>query len=189
MPREKVFGIGLQRTGTRSLAEACARLGWKALHGDYTRFPGGLDLADGVYADYDMFCDTPFYLLYEKLDRRFPGSRFILTERDPDGWIESVRRLYRYNRNFENYAPSRLHHTVVYGTPVFDAAAMLPVYEEHNRRVKEYFAGRPGDLLVLDLTAGDGWDKLCPFLDREIPGEKFPHWNEGSRLEEQRELE
>lgn len=180
--RPRLFGVGFQRTGTSSLAKACGLLGWEAVHGDYNRFPGSLDLNDPIYSRNDMFCDTPFYLLYEKLDRHFPGSKFILTERDAAAWIESVRKLFEYNRNFEPYPAARLFHLVAYGTAAFDADLMLPVYEEHNRRVKELFRERPGDLLVMDVTAGDGWEKLCPFLGKEVPPEAFPHLNERSRM-------
>jgi hypothetical protein len=40
--------------------------------------------------------------------------------------------------------------------------------------VREHFADRPGDLLVLDITAGEGWDRLCPFLGLPEPGVPFP---------------
>ena len=51
--------------------------------------------------------------------------------------------------------------------------------EETGRRVRAYFAGRPDDLLVLDVVGGEGWEKLCPFLGLEPPAEAFPHFNAG----------
>jgi hypothetical protein len=35
--------------------------------------------------------------------------------------------------------------------------------ERHDREVMEYFKNREEDLLVLDIAAGEGWEKLCPF--------------------------
>lgn len=43
--------------------------------------------------------------------------------------------------------------------------------------MRDYFAGRPEDLLIMDICAGDGWEKLCPFLGFEIPETPFPHLN------------
>ena len=38
----------------------------------------------------------------------------------------------------------------------------------------------PGErLLVMDITAGDGWDKLCAFLDLAARDEPFPHEHRG----------
>ena len=35
--------------------------------------------------------------------------------------------------------------------------------------VREYFKVRPHDLLIIDVAAGEGWEKLCPFLEQPIP--------------------
>lgn len=34
-------------------------------------------------------------------------------------------------------------------------------------------------ILVFDVFSGDGWEKLCNFLDRPIPNRPFPHKNIG----------
>ena len=34
--------------------------------------------------------------------------------------------------------------------------------------------------LEMNITQGDGWDKLCPYLDKDIPDTIFPHSNKGS---------
>ncbi len=41
----------------------------------------------------------------------------------------------------------------------------------------KFFRERTGDLLVMDITQGDGWDKLCPFLKKIIPDAHFPQKN------------
>ena len=50
-------------------------------------------------------------------------------------------------------------------------------FEAHNKAVLEYFKHRPNDLLVMDLPAGDGWEKLCAFLRKQAPDAPFPHAN------------
>ena len=56
---------------------------------------------------------------------------------------------------------------------------ILRDYEARNEEVIAHFAGRPDDLLVLDVVAGEGWEKLCPFLGLDPPDEPFPHFNPG----------
>jgi Sulfotransferase domain len=41
----------------------------------------------------------------------------------------------------------------------------------------EYFKDRSEELLVLNITAGEGWTKLCPFLNKQIPSVSFPRAN------------
>jgi len=31
----------------------------------------------------------------------------------------------------------------------------------------------------MDITKGDGWDKLCKFLEKPKPDVSFPHKNKG----------
>ena len=65
---------------------------------------------------------------------------------------------------------------VAYGGLRFrDTARLRYAYATHERNVREYFAGRPEDLLVMNVTAGDGWELLCPFLGKPVPDFPFPH--------------
>lgn len=43
--------------------------------------------------------------------------------------------------------------------------------------LREFFEGRPDDLLIMDLTAGDGWPELCEFLGYATPDKPFPRAN------------
>ena len=68
----------------------------------------------------------------------------------------------------------------VYGTQEFNEDRMRYVYEAHLKNVREYFEGRPEDLLIMDICDGEGWEKLCPFLGLPVPGTPFAHVNKGS---------
>lgn len=57
----------------------------------------------------------------------------------------------------------------------------IETYQKHNNEVQEYFADRPNDLLVVNWEAGDGWDKLCNFLNKPLRSEPFPHANKSPR--------
>lgn len=126
-----------------------------------------------MIAPYDALEDTPWYMIYRELDQRLPGSKFILTIRDEDSWYRSVSRHIGDLRS--------AHHEWIYGRgkglPKDDRDNTIRVYRNHNREVLEYFEDRPNDLLVLDFTKGDGWEKLCAFLEKPIPAVPFPHYN------------
>ena len=56
---------------------------------------------------------------------------------------------------------------------------MRNVYKKRNDEVIRYFRNK-NNLLILDLEKGDGWNKLCPFLNLNVLKTKFPHANKNS---------
>lgn len=178
----KVFGVGFQRTGTTSLAEALRLLGIRTL-----QFPKQLyyDLDDDVIRQYDGFTDDPITLLYRDLDARHPGSKFIHTVRDETAWLDSMRWLLttgkaKFGASIEAYGNE--FNRELFGRTTFDAESFLETYRTYNRQVSEYFADRPDDYLVIDLTRGEGWEKLCPFLGKPTPDVPLPHLNKAESL-------
>lgn len=166
----KVFCIGFQRTGTTSMLDALRCLGWFGHH-DAPWLLDSLRTARpdlSIAAEYDALADNPFPILYRELDRAYPGSRFILTERPTDGWLRSVRYLV------EEWAADFPMEEHIYGVREFDAAVYRARYECHNREVREYFADRPDALLIIDLTSSPGWGPICRFLDVPVPDVPFP---------------
>jgi len=92
----KVFGIGLNKTGTTTLGVCLKTLGFR--HAPYDRellyqikagdFAGVHEVADS----YDSFEDWPWPLIYRELDARYPDARFVLTERiSVDRWLDSLK--------------------------------------------------------------------------------------------------
>lgn len=178
----KVFSTGLQRTGTMSLTRALNRIGFRA-----KQFPKELyqDIQHPIINEYDAFTDFPIPLLYQALDQAYPGSKFIHTIRDEDKWLKSVRWLFttgriKFNVTENNYAQT--FHQHFYGTTHFDEAVFLTRYRAYNKEVAAYFADRPEDYLVINLTEGEGYEKICPFLGVPVPDQPFPYSNksEGS---------
>lgn len=179
MTRPKAFCIGFQKTGTTSLGAALKRLGYtvasvygrdlslETLRASYVA--RGLETA----ARYDAVEDMPWPLMFRELDAAFPGSRFILTHRASDRWLASIRDHFGANPD--------VMQQLTYGedapAPLGCEERYVEVYERHNAAVRAYFADRPGDLLEMDLSSGDGWEKLCPFLGATAPDEPFPRIN------------
>lgn len=178
----KVFGIGLSRTGTTSLTRALEVLGYRAQH--YPRIASEVaearyDLA--VLEEVDALTDTPVAAIWPHLDARYPGSKFILTVRDKDAWLDSCERYFAIKEAAETGTEKeeelRFYFLVVYGCGGFNRERFSWVYDAHRRNVEHHFRDRPGDLLVFDVAAGGGWEELCPFLGKPVPAAPFPHAN------------
>jgi hypothetical protein len=172
----KIFCIGLSKTGTTSLASALEILGFKAKHWHYTKkvfdyTDDGIKIYFDKFSRYDAFADTPIARIYPELDRHFPGSKFILTVRDEERWAESFRS--QFERGLPGRFDARLHMDL-YGTDSYDHDLCVAAFRRHTEEVKRYFAGREQDLLIINLTDGDGWGKLCGFLGRPVPEVEFP---------------
>jgi len=184
----KILGIGLSRTGTRSLAAALRQLGYKtagfvehktARHGQSTWLAGDFG-TDGL-GDYEAAVDLPIPIYYPQLDLSYPGSKFILTVREPNSWMASVRRHWaKWPITDDPDGQYRqMLRLAMYGCHGFSEGRMLYVHETHLRNVKWYFHDRPEDLLILDICAGEGWDQLGPFLGKAKPLAPFPWLNKG----------
>jgi hypothetical protein len=180
----RVFGIGLHKTATTSLHKAFQILGFDSLHWGKGEAPAIWEEmhTKGRSITVDRFyslCDLPIPLLYEKLDKAYPGSKFILTKRDETKWLTSVKKLWDSNFNptrhlWEIYPFSHKIHTALYGQRDFDPLVFLERYRRHNAEVIAYFKDRQGDLLVMDMEKGAGWKELCTFLEIKIPGVPYP---------------
>jgi hypothetical protein len=178
----KVFCIGFHKTGTKTLEAALRTLGYRVTGPNGTEDP---DISRNVYAmafdlvpRFDAFRDNPWPILYRELDDRYPGSKFVLTLRSSQAWIASQIRHFGTDET-----PMRRW---IYGVgcPKGNEETYIRRYEAHNAAALAYFAHRPNDLLVMDLTAGDGWEKLCGFLGRQAPAAPFPHVNRADKREQ-----
>ena len=174
--KPNIFCIGLNKTGTISLHHALEVLGYRSLHwgGPETgkiiqaTAASGRPLVDDL-DEYDAFSDLAILSKqYQLLDSQYPGSKFILSTRPIEGWLQS--REAHVLRNQERARTGEYTGNFL----EVDLDAWRVEFEEHHRNVQEYFKGRDEDLLVFRITEGDGWEKLCPFLGVEVPDEAFP---------------
>jgi 3'-phosphoadenosine 5'-phosphosulfate (PAPS) 3'-phosphatase len=176
----KIFGIGLSKTGTTSLAHALEILGYKTR--DYPGLvhyaPGDLGSIDGdLLAAYDALTDTPIPSFYRELDARYPDAKFILTIRDAEGWLKSCKKQFTQKlADKQNEAHNQLFMDL-YGCTVFDEQKYRAGYDRFVEGAQAYFSDRPGKLLVMNVVAGDGWESLCPFLGQAVPDTPFPKAN------------
>jgi hypothetical protein len=185
----RVFGIGLSRTGTTSLTRALTILGYRSLHypdDERTReeilafLSGRGSLRLSILERFDAVTDTPVCATFEALDAAYPGSRFILTTREKQAWLDSCRRYWAdwIEPIMREPGPAAAYmsaiHERLYGTAGFDPDRFSAADDDYLRRVREHFRDRPADLLTVDICGGDGWGPLCAFLNVPTPGTEFP---------------
>lgn len=175
MHAEKIFCIGFQKTGTSSMGKALEYLGYSVCGAVGLRDPDIPNNIKSIAFDqiekYDAFQDNPWPILYKELDAKYPGSKFILTRRNTESWINSVVGHF-------GSTPQEMERWI-YGAPYPEGNqdVFIERYQRHNQEVLDYFADRPDDLLVLDIESGDLWQPLADFLGKEMPAEPFPHAN------------
>ena len=186
----KVFGIGWAKTGTTTLGKCFEALGFDHQSQDLSLVSGiptgDLSRLFALAERKETFEDWPWIVLYRELDKQFPGSRFVLTKREPDKWIRSYRNMLAKQGEASN--DLNQIRRILYGLPFphVSEEQLIERYENHNSEVEDYFRTRSKDLLIVNWEQGDGWEALCSFLGREIPNTPFPHANKGHYLESRR---
>jgi hypothetical protein len=216
----KIFGVGLSHTGTRSLNEALEMLGIPSVHWPIDRTTHN-ELYNGIYRlsileKYQALTDITAAAFFAQFDSCYPNSKFILTLRDKDAWMNKMKKRFSIPTGSEPPQKSlplwkrirgrlarnggltgalsrgklakwalfraprlnriRFQRIATYGANWFtDPDRLSYVYDTHRANVISYFKDRPGDLLVMDVCGGEGWEKLCPFLGLAIPNVPFPH--------------
>lgn len=185
--RARVFGIGLQKTGTTTLGDALQILGYK--HQSFSDRGVRMYLNGSVqellqWSQQFHSCeDEPWLFLYREFDQQYPGSKFILTRRhSASAWFDSLVKHYRDRMGA--YVPIRDMNIRQYGRPdpESDRTAAIAVYEQHLQTVRDYFSGREQDFIEVCWEEGDGWERLCAFLGQAVPSTDFPHSNKAPSL-------
>lgn len=213
----KILGVGAPRTGTSSLKVALEMLGFgKCAHMQElfanpvktTQWvelfeTGSVDFGD-LFNGYQSSTDFPGCLLHRELAEQYPGLKFILTDRDPEGWYESLlRTIYAaVPQSPEAKEEMRLRGEE---SPKFKsiggALELVNVYllQRHyggdfldkEKTIARYLAFQneirtsvPAQNL-LEFKIGEGWEPLCKFLDVPVPEQPFPFKNKRKDFQEQ----
>jgi len=170
----KIFCIGLSRTGTTSVHGILEKLGFKSKH-----FVGPLLNDDWEVVDrFDALGDTPIPLLFKECDARYPGSKFILTTRDKADWLESMKWMFRHGRVIWKWPLFLGHyHQRIYGVNHFDQKVLVRAFDNYHAEVSAYFASRPNDLLEVNIDDGICVEEICQFLETPFRPVKVPRSN------------
>lgn len=89
---------------------------------------------------------------FEKLDRQYPGSLFILNVRPEANWLRSVRKWGDLEKRLQM---------------VSRTLDILEWRRQHHEHVRNYFKGRK-DLLILNIESPTAKAELQSFLGRPV---------------------
>ncbi len=195
-----LIGAGFGRTGTLSLKLALDQIGvgpcyhmtelmGKPATESHTAIwqsaANGEDVDwDALFADYPATVDWPAAHFWRPLHARYPGARVLLSKRDGDRWYDSVMKtIWPSSKDLRDSespgfrAFGEMVHAIIWeGTfdgRIEDRAYAISVFEKHNAEVEASIAKE--QLLIYE--PGEGWDRLCAFLDVPVPETDFPHAN------------
>lgn len=150
---QKLFGIGLPRTGSTSLAEALRILSYK---GSNFCSLNNIHTSDETEAKKSFEIDNSFFKIYQHLFKKNPNAKFILTTRDNSSWRKSMSG-FEYDNN------------------------ILPNINKYADEVENFFKSRNAvnQLLLINLSElnnEEKWKRICDFLnEKNIPDITFPH--------------
>jgi hypothetical protein len=174
----KIVGIGLNKTGTKTLKHYLVEMGFNHLSYDIVSFEdfraGNLSKIFERMENYDSFEDWPWSLFYKDIDRHFEDALFILTTRkSPEIWYQSLCKMAVRMGPFKNFE----HHIYGYSMPHGKKKEHIDFYNKHNREVIEYFKDRPHKVLQLCWGNGDDGTKLAQFVGKPNVDLKPQHIN------------
>lgn len=165
----KIFGIGLSRTGTSSLNQYLCDLGFHSIH--YPRKPFSNRFP------YDAATDITVSFQFAQLDLLYPNSKFIMTVREKEDWLNSMEKyMDRPHKKIINGWPAAVRNAF-YGSFEFDRLIYGEAYDRHMNSVKKHFKQKPWNLIYINILGGESPERLCKFLNVEYKGNTFPHKN------------
>lgn len=164
----KVFLVGFNKCGTRSLASYLESRGLKTVHWDAGNLARTIksNLAAGDYVlkgyeDYEAFCDITYLSAQEHIEgcryypeyMKLPDAKFILNTRDKDGWIGSRLDHPGYADRFSlAYNCQTAEDAVAIWSKVWD--------DQHREVVRDI----PADRLLIFNIESDDPEKIDRFL-------------------------
>jgi hypothetical protein len=196
----KIIGLGVGRTGTRSLKLAIEQLGFGPCHHMeevlqnqpaqvplWTAALNGNPDWQAIYAGYESAVDWPTAGFVHELAAAFPSAKFILTVRSPDSWVDSFSQtIYPFVTERDRIKTEMLPWIDMAARVIektgfvvgLDAAGLREAFDSHIEAVKATIPAR--QLLVYQVK--DGWTPLCEFLGVPVPADPFPRTNDRSEF-------
>jgi len=178
----KIFGIGLSKTGTAAWRRRCRSRRQDLDNMGASRYVAATcRRSTWRRSRRTMRSPTRPSSFYRELDRRYPGSKFI-SRAGSEGWLKSCMKQFSLRFAESQSEPNKrlfvdCTHQRVRRREV--RARLRPL----RGRGHEYFRDRTDDLLVLNVTAGEGWERLCRSSPSRYPT-PFPRRRHPDSLDE-----
>lgn len=162
--KQKVFIIGLPRTGTTSVSVALLEQGLKVAHMAFTK---------AAFIQADAISDAPCFSDYQQLDCLFPQAKFVYLNRNMAKWVPSMQMLLGKMLPHLDAQTGRFHpilkrsfrHVFAIdkvNNPL-DSQHLIQCYQTHHAQVLAYFAGRD-DFISIDISQAGSLGRLLQFL-------------------------
>jgi len=169
---------------------------------DYLEGRVGEEIFTDVYRDVDVVVDQPACTLWRIILRQFPDAKVILMEREnSEVWFKSyygmlldakkhIKGFFDFLLPWSSHTHNKLDRLNKYnvilstGTDSMTlfyksscdrvcSSLWMDQYERHNAAVRALVS----DDQLLVYRVGEGWERLCQFLGKNVPQEQFPHDN------------
>jgi hypothetical protein len=205
--KNKIFCIGENKTGTTSLTKFFTDHGYKV---------GDQRTAELLFDDYlkrnwkpilhycksaQVFQDVPFSndYLYVMLHHCFPNAKFILSERDPGIWYNSITKFHAKLFGKDGRIPTKedlqsggyIYKGFIwkvfkekfgeYSNDIYNKEHLIKTYTSRNNSIKNYFNDNP-NFLVVNVSEEKTVEKLGFFLDIDPYYNVFPWENKTSEV-------
>jgi len=158
-PFNKIWSVGLPRSGGQSLQAALAQLlGRPVWHSPGNRW-------DHMEASGDYAGAVEVFAPFSWLNLTYPDSIFIWNERDTTSWLESCRSVYE---------KSQKQH---YNHPIwrYPLSQFVDYYLDAYSRWIVFRDAHPGQCFEIAIIEYPNWVQLCDLLEIPIPiGRRFP---------------
>jgi hypothetical protein len=152
---QKILNIGLPRTGTCSLNSAFKCLGYKSIH-----YPKNINIIN----EFEAAAEVSFS--YQELENLYPNSLYIYTTRNFIDWVKSCHAHKIHKKPDWN--------------PFWEQEKMWKEIHQQKEQSLDFFKNFPHRPLIMNICEGNGWEKLCPFLNRPTPNQLFPNINQSN---------
>ena len=167
----KILGVGLPRTGTRSLCAALGDLGFvvdrdapAAIDVRKLRTLESFRLFDHLEATVEPVFWREIHHLYQ--------PKLILTTRDPASWWRSAHKHHYDALRTKGEKDVPMKAGLHFGTAEPNEYIWRKRMKEHAEHVQLTCLADGIPLLTMDVR--QGWLPLCEFLDVPIPATSFP---------------
>jgi len=140
--------------------------------------------------------DMPFILKYEQAMRVFPDALVLLTVREPEAWVKSMKNTIckAHGQLFKSFPTSLLlwiYPPVRRLRKFLEASTFDKIIqkinnddgvESFNNYVEEVKSNVPAERLLV-FNVKEGWEPLCQALHLPIPDVEFPRVNDTATMQ------
>ncbi len=170
----KIFILGLPRTGTTSLCHLLLQHHYTVAHTAFT---------EAAFDQAEVIADTPVFSDFYELNKLYPNSRWIYLYRNFNDWLPSITVMLNKLRS----QPNRRFHPLilrsfqrVFGDlnnqNITDPKHLEQCYNRHARAILEYQRHLNKALISVELQHGNSinTDAITKFLAALKPADTHP---------------